>query len=233
MLVVLVTPPVEPAAPRGRPRGDRSPQNHRARGLVGQANEILENRITLDADALAPRDGIELIADIPTTRARPIREGGGCRWTERDLARLKHYQADVFVSLTPLDWTRGLSAAATYGVWSLTHGDERSGFGSPAGFWEVYFACPVVSSSVQIADGRSEHPTVICRSFSATDMTSVRRNNNNVYWKAASLLPSKLEELQRTGPNAFFGRADASISNLSGPANALRKPPTRIELARH
>jgi hypothetical protein len=235
VVAVLVTPPAahEAGSPPTNPSSRAGVENSAAHGLLGHANEILENRVILEPDAFASRDGIELIADVPTTRAGPIRDGGICHWEEKDLARLRQYGVDVFISLTPLAWTAGLAAAARYGVWSITHGDERSGFGNPAGFWEVHFGCPVISSTVQVVNGRDTRPRIISRSFSATDMTSVKRTKNNVHWKAASLLPSKLEELQRTGPESFFDRVDAAISNCSGPANALRQQPTRLELARH
>jgi hypothetical protein len=64
-------------------------------------------------------------------------------------------------------------------------------------------------------------------------MTSVRRNNNNLHWKAVSLITRKLEELQRTGPTSFFERMDAQSGNGSGAPDPVCPRPTQTQLALH
>ncbi len=227
--VVLVTPPG--ASVQGSDAlhsGSKQPGN----GVFEYANRIVENKTRVYPDATALRDGVELISRIPTTRVRLIGDRSSHRWNADDLERMKRYGLDVFITFISTVWTSGLSAAARYGVWSLRHGDERMGFGSPAGFWEVHFGWPVVASMIEVDDGRSARPAVVHRSYSATDMTSVRRSNNEAYWKVASLLPSKLEELCRAGPDSFFSRAAADLANCRGPASRSSSAPTRRDLAR-
>ena len=155
-------------------------------------------------DALEPRDATELLRDIPVIRVTP-RGSKHCDWfPDGDVERIKAHHIDVLVRLGFRILKGRILQAAPHGVWSYHHADNFVNRGGPPGLWEVLEGNPVTGSILQILSEDLDNGTVLCRSFSATDQLSVRRGQSNNYWKSASFLPRKLQQLHALGGAEFL-----------------------------
>ena len=155
-------------------------------------------------DALEPRDATELLRDIPVIRVTP-RGSKHCDWfPDGDVERIEAHHIDVLVRLGFRILKGRILQAAAHGVWSYHHADNFVNRGGPPGLWEVLEGNPVTGSILQILSEDLDNGTVLCRSFSATDQLSVRRSQSNNYWKSASFLPRKLQQLHALGGAEFL-----------------------------
>jgi len=129
-----------------------------------------------------------------------------------DVEEIKTHNVDVFVRLGFRILRGGILKAAKYGIWSFHHGDNSVNRGGPAGAWEVLEGWDETGVILQILSEDLDGGTILSKSYSATDKVSVLRNKNNYYWKALSMLPRKLEELNTLGGEAFFNSLEEDHS---------------------
>lgn len=125
-----------------------------------------------------------------------------------DVDIIKSHDLDVFVRLGFRILRGEILKASKYGIWSFHHGDNSVNRGGPAGAWEVIESWDTTGVILQILSENLDGGTILSTSYSATDKVSVKRNKNNYYWKALSMLPRKLEELHKLGEEAFFKKAE-------------------------
>jgi hypothetical protein len=125
-----------------------------------------------------------------------------------DVEEIKAHNIDVFVRLGFRILRGGILKASKYGVWSFHHGDNSVNRGGPAGAWEVLENWDRTGVILQILSENLDGGTILSTSYSATDKVSVKRNKNNYYWKALSMLPRKLNELHTQGEEAFFKKLE-------------------------
>lgn len=222
LVVILDAPDPQRAAQSGI--------RHQVRRLLQGAGEWLEAKAAIDADALVTRRGDDLLGAVPAIRLSKAAETPMSRVAGPE-SQIETYAVDVFLDLAGGHANRRVIATARYGVWSVQHGDERAAYGEPPGFWEVYFRVPVTASAVRQTTGEQEPGKVLCSTLSSTDHVSVRRNCNAVYWKCASMVPRKLQDLQCRGERALCAPAvaDGSLSTPPG----RRGGPTVRQLAWH
>ncbi len=182
-------------------------------------------------DAFEPRNAADLLRDIPVIRVTPKRSKHSDWFQDDDVERIGTYHIDVFVRLGFRILRGRILQTARYGVWSYHHGDNTVNRGGPPGFWEVLEGHAVTGSILQRVSEDLDNGTVLSRSFSATDQLSVRRSQNNYYWKSVSLLPRKLQELHLLGGAEFFRRAN-SRNHLTFYSDRLYVAPRNKEFVR-
>jgi hypothetical protein len=200
------------------------------RRLLDRAYDYWERRYPCDPDACTPTDLTPLLAGIPVAHAYRGRDESLPHFEPAQIAYLKTMRLDVIVSLVEIDVQDDLRACTNHGVWELDHGDRQRRFGSPPGFWEIFFGVPVTQLSLYTVAGACAARADIARAYSATDLVTTRRNNNARYWSAASLLPRKLEHLAAGIVHPRLASA-AGNDALKMPRAAPRAP-TSTELAR-
>ncbi len=193
------------------------------------AYRTLDDRMFARApDAFEPRNAADLLRDIPVIRVTPKRSKH-CDWfQDDDLERISTHHIDVFVRLGFRILRGRILQTARHGVWSYHHGDNTVNRGGPPGFWEVLEGHAVTGSILQVLSEDLDNGTVLCKSFSATDQLSVRRSQNNFYWKSVSSLPRKLQELHLLGGAEFFRRAN-SCNHLTFYSDRLYVAPRNKE----
>jgi len=125
-----------------------------------------------------------------------------------DVEEIKTHEIDIFIRLGFRILRGGILKASKYGIWSFHHGDNTVNRGGPAGTWEVLEQWDKTGVILQILSEDLDGGTILSRSYSATDNLSVKRNKNNYYWKALSMLPRKLNELHTLGDKAFFEKLE-------------------------
>lgn len=150
--------------------------------------------------------------------------------SDEDVENIKSYKVDVFVRLGFRILRGGILSASKYGIWSYHHGDNAVNRGGPAGTWQVFEGWDITGVILQILSENLDGGTILSKSFSSTDKVSVKRNKNNFYWKALSLLPRKLKELHTLGEDLFFENLKNSTTTTDFYYNRLFVKPTNKEV---
>jgi hypothetical protein len=165
-------------------------------------------------------DATALLADTPRLETIPISAQFSDRFPKEDIGAVKGRDLDILLRMGFRILRGEILQSARYGVWSYHHGDNKRNRGGPAGFWEVMEQWETTGSILQILTEDLDGGTVLYRSYAQTDKRSVHRNRNSFYWKSLSFLPRMIEELHRTGSEAFFGR----IAKLNPDPDFYSKP---------
>ncbi len=127
---------------------------------------------------------------------KPIETKFSDRICKEDVKKIKEKNVDVFIRLGFKILRGDILNSAKYGIWSFHHGDNTVNRGGPAGVWEVLKRWDTSGVILQIINEDLDGGIKLAETFSSTDKFSFLRNKNNFYWKALSMVPRKLEELQ-------------------------------------
>ena len=189
---------------------------------------LLDRRLhPVEPDAFASTGLGELLDGVPFVRVIPAREGARSRFPEDAIAAVRENDLDVLIRFGFRGVDDNISAAARLGAWSWDHGDASHD--AAGGFWEVAEQRPVTAINLVMTKG--DIARVLSRSFSATDPASVRRNRNVTYWRLATLLPRKLEELWALGPEELARRASRESGAVTIYDRPPRPPPSAFDTA--
>ncbi len=121
-----------------------------------------------------------------------------------DIGEINSHNIDVFIRLGFRILRGNILNSSKYGVWSYHHGDNNINRGGPAGVWEVFEKWDETGVILQILTEDLDGGVKLSESFSSTNKLSTKKNKNNYYWKALSMLPRKLNELYILGEEDFF-----------------------------
>ncbi len=137
-----------------------------------------------------------------------------------DVEFIKKQETDVIIRLG-LGIIKGqILNAATYGVWSYHHGDNRINRGRPPGIWELINQEPTTGITLQILSDSIDGGTVLFKGHSKTYPFSLFLNKCNYYWKGVFVIPREIERLKKIGHNAYFN----SKKNLNSSVNIYDRP---------
>lgn len=159
-------------------------------------------------DAFEPRE-VNFLSDIPVIEVEPKQEDGCQHFDKIAVDTIKKYKIDLFVKLGFKELKGDILKVSRFGIWSYHHGNIKYNRGEPPGFWEVFEKRDEVGSTLQMIT-ENDNRKILFRSSSLTDKISVERNLNNSYWKAASFIPRKINDLARLGATEFFLRVEKS-----------------------
>src|SRR5258705_4793639 len=161
----------------------------------------LDNKITKVApNAFELVDISDLCEGVPVLGVSPTMKKFTDTFPAEVVQEINKYRLDVALRFGFRILKGAALEIAKYGVWSYHHDDGREYRGGPPGFWEVMKDDPVTGSMLQVINEELDNGKVIYRSWAPTiNRFSVRRNNNNYYWKSAAFVIRKLAELHREG----------------------------------
>jgi hypothetical protein len=155
-------------------------------------------RVTPDAFALV--DISDLCAGVPVIKVKPIMKKFSDRLEDKDVDQILDHKLDVALRFGFRILRGRVLETAKHGVWSYHHDDSLRYKGGPPGFWEVMQDDPVTGSMLQVLTEDLDNGQVLYRSWAPTlNRFSVKKNNNNYYWKTAAFIGRKLNELYRDG----------------------------------
>jgi len=157
-------------------------------------------------DAFSVRNAATLLGTVPVIKVKPDREKYADVFTESDVEKIKKHGIDVLIRLGFRILKGDILSASKFGIWSYHNGDSEYIRGGPSGFWEVFENHAVTGATLQILTDELDKGPVLSKTFSSTAIFSVSQNRSNSYWNALSLLPRKLQELQRIGEQAFIDK---------------------------
>jgi glycosyltransferase involved in cell wall biosynthesis len=203
---------------------------NRRRHLLYSAYTKLDNRLaTVSPDAFQKVSVEDLLAAVPALEVEPLMYKFTDRLDDEDLTVIKEYKLDVALRFGFRILKGDVLKIAKHGVWSYHHDNARIYRGGPPGFWEVMKDDPVTGSMLQILNEQLDNGTVIYRSWAATiNRFSVKKNNNNYYWKTSAFVMRRLKELYEAGENSV----DSRERNYSSQPylRKLYKTPTNSEM---
>jgi len=213
-----------------RRQGIRSLFTRAVRRVAQALRAKLEDKVGgCDPDAFAVTHDLELFHGIPHLHVTPAQEQFGADIDPIAVERIRAFDVDVLVGLGPGPTRGNFLNAAKYGVWWRTYADRPIDSGDAAGFWEVFHKLPVTGSTLQVFGGDLDASKIIGRTFSATCIASVKRNRNDLYWKASFQLPRKLQELHLLGPDVFFEKLERNNQHPTSHSNRLLAKPRLID----
>ena len=167
-----------------------------------------------DIDAFQIKNTAELLENIEKIGVMPKLTKYSDWINDNDVNTIRKYDLDVIIRLGFRILKGGILDSAKCGIWSFHHADNNMNRGGPAGFWEVFQQEPTTGSILQILNEDLDGGQIIAKSYSTTDSTFVKRNQNNYYMKSLSFLPRKLKELHEVGKDEFLKRVQAENNNL-------------------
>jgi hypothetical protein len=168
-------------------------------GLYNHYERRDRRRNPVEPDAFASVDLSALLGEAKVISVRPAATRFVDRFAPADLECIRAAKLDVLFRFGFRIIKGDILAAARYGVWSFHHDDNREYRGAPPGFWEIYDRRPVCGSVLQILNEKLDGGRIIYRSRSATDLDSLHRTRNAVYWKTARFAARRLRDLHERG----------------------------------
>ena len=144
----------------------------------------------------------ELLADVPTLDVSVTNNEQQDLFSSHDLERMAGYNLDVLLQLGFEVLTGQILQIPKFGVWAFYHG-KNNFCNSFTGFWEVIEKNPVVDSTIRKLENNTASK-VIASSYTATDVLSVNRTRNRIYWKNHLLFARTLKRLYEFGAESFF-----------------------------
>lgn len=150
-------------------------------------------------DAKARFDLAPLLRGTKKLKVRPLRKGFSDYLSEEDIAAVRSENLDVLFRFGFRIVRGEILQAARCGIWSFHHGDNLEYRGGPPLFWEVYEGNPVSGTVLQVLTRSLDGGKVLYRSHSATNLRSLYRNRNPIYWKTAEFALRRLSDLHTRG----------------------------------
>ena len=141
----------------------------------------------------------ELCADVEVLEVTPEKKTFTDRFSDADVDFIRARNLDVILRVGFRIIRGEILSAARYGVWSFHHGDNLAFRGTPALFWEMYEQNPVSGVVLQVLTDELDGGKVIYRSFAATNLSSLFRQRNPIYWKASNFVIRRLRDLYFRG----------------------------------
>ena len=193
-LVILNTP----AQPAPKPFGKRL-EAYWKLALYSRYEQWDYRRNRTDPDYRAPTDVANLLQTVPKLPVNPTRKGFSDYLQDEDVAAIREANLDVILRFGFRILRGPVLDTARYGLWSFHHDDNLEYRGGPPLFWEVYEANPVSGTILQILTSSLDGGKVIYRGHSATNLRSLYRNRNPIYWKTTEFMLRRLRDLDRHG----------------------------------
>ncbi|MFT3891823.1 MAG: hypothetical protein QM730_09345 [Anaerolineales bacterium] len=136
------------------------------------------------------------------------------------IARFKALRLDVILNLSLTTLPKSVSDAARFGVWSLRCNDGRVTTGTDFGWQELLSGEPLLQCAVEAQ--RAETLQAVARSVMAAHPYSFTQNQKSFLWRAATLIPHALRNLQVKGDIEFFSKAETlkPTAKLSRPTTS-------------
>jgi hypothetical protein len=188
----------EPATPQPRLARLRTPRRQHL--LFNLYRRVDERLFSTEPNAFAAVELADELAGVPAIAVTPLHPRPfEHRFEAEAIEQIRAADLDVLLRFG-FNIIRGeILDCARYGVWSYHHGDNFEYRGGPDFFWEIYEGNPVSGTLLQVLTDDLDAGGVLCRSFSATDPTSLHRGRSPAYWKSAEFVLRRLTDVYERG----------------------------------
>jgi hypothetical protein len=189
-----------------------------------------ENKLFKPQPNAFEQKNIHDILNCDTLNVQTERLNNAESFKNKDIESIRDYNIDVLINLCFVSLTGGILNTPKYGIWSYSHGDRSVNRGGPPGAWEVFKNQDRIGTILEILSENVDEGVRLETSYSATEKLSVNRTTNNMYWKAVSILPRKLDELYRLGETEFFKKVRNANSHPEFFDHKVLKAPTNKDV---
>ena len=133
--------------------------------------------------------------DWPMVTVKPFLRGQEHHLSEKDISKIVSYDIHVALDFGDRRMAGAVTRIARHGVWSA--GTSRNAVlrGGPPGFWEVLGGEPTTEFTLRVATGEERCERIAYRSYTSTDLFSVKGTRSKLYWKSATAVVCKLRDL--------------------------------------
>jgi len=169
--------------------------------IIGRIDKYIN---PVSPDAFELKNLQEVLPDVPHIDIRFLRQAEYDYVDDQDCDTIQEHDLDVLISLNSRKLRGKILIIPQFGVWAYFHGDYRENTLGGVGLWEVLEGRKETGATLILLSNDQRCEKILYYSLSKTDSFSFNRNNNNNYWKSASFLPRKLQEVQRYGAAAFW-----------------------------
>jgi hypothetical protein len=176
-------------------------------------------------DPFEPVDAAPLVRNAALFHVKPLRGRFVDRFRPEDVERIRDARLDVLLRFGFRIVKGDILGTASYGIWSLHHGDNRSYRGGPALFWEIYERNPESGTVLQVLTDALDGGKVLYRSIGATEFGSLHKNRRATYWKSAEFIMRRLTDLHRDGW-AYLQDLDTYKERIAYTRRIYRRPTT-------
>jgi hypothetical protein len=180
-------------------------------------------------DAFAPVSLASVLSAPVSVEVKAHWNGQYETFEEAALREIQRHELDVALELSSRSLGGEALTIARYGVWSHLFAEPLGWRGGPSGFWEVMETRPVTGAALVSRTQDSDPFNVLCRSYSATDKWSVRRNNEKVAWKTSSFALRKLSQLHEENGRNFLSDP---VDNMESCFTPHSSPPDNITMVK-
>jgi hypothetical protein len=202
--------------------------------LTGRGDRLLW-RVCSKLDSLAvspypdPFEQIDMgraANDWPMLTVQSFRSGQYDYLNDKDLLKIVSYDIDVVLDFGNRRMGGAATRIARHGVWSAGTSIDAVRREGPPGFWEVMGGEVATEFTLRIATGEENCEKIPYRSYTSTDLFSVKGTQSKLYWKSATAIIRKLRDLFEQGPESLDHEgpsSDLQPSNgrqYSDPTNA-------------
>lgn len=168
-----------------------------------------------------PFDELDILATIGSecrlVNVKAFQEDGELNLENSDMTNIRENKLDVIIDLGNIRLTRALCGKALYGVWNGGASYNSRFRNGPPCFWEVMENESTTELTLQMSASDKSCDKVLYRSWTATDLHSVKGNRSKVYWKLANAIVRTLRNLYELGPQALEEDPAPAVAIESGP----------------
>lgn len=163
--------------------------------------------------------------DWPTLTVQPFRRGQEHYLNEKDISEIVSYNIDVALDFGKRAMAGAVTRIARHGIWSAGTSLNAIRRGGPPGFWEVLRGEPATEFTLRIATGEKNCDKIPYRSYTSTDIFSVKGTRSKLYWKSATAVVRKLRELFEHGPVSLdHGSSSTGVQPSNGNSQSHSDP---------
>ena len=143
------------------------------------------------------------------------------------IEKISSYNIDILIQIGDSSVSKHIINLAKYGIWSFCFENLKNCNHFSQTFWEVIKKkSEIVIRLMMLTENKKK---VLAASTTLPDNLSITRCKNNCFWKAASILPRKIDELHRLGEVDFFKRVDELLNLANSSSYDVQKVPSNFE----
>jgi len=173
-------------------------------------------------------DIMPLIQGCPILRIQSVNDRQEQHLGDEEISAILSYDIDVMLEFSSTRLDEAALRIAKFGVWSASSSTNCTPRKGPPGFWEVMQNEAAIEFTLRMATSDRKHPKVLYRSWTSTDLCSIKGTRSKVYWKSAIAIVRKLRNLHHRGPVSLEEEQSEMVPqpqprdalNVSVPTNA-------------
>jgi hypothetical protein len=166
-------------------------------------------------DPLEPIDMGRVANDWPMLNVQSFLSGQEDYLNDKDILKIVSYDIDVVLDFGNRTMGGAATRIARHGVWSAGTSINAVRRCGPPGFWEVMGGEAATEFTLCIATREENCDKIPYRSYTSTDLFSVKGTQSKLYWKSAAAIVRKLRDLFEQGPESLDHQNPSSGLQLS------------------